>query len=659
MAQPWSPPSTDITVSGPSRVSQKRTTWTPPSADSTVASQKLSAAQIGDVMRQRYPQAFADENVPTTGSEMAKKQAMDAAAEAGTTLWNMPGQTLHALTHPVETLQNIRKASQQELERARQEAQQAQAAGQTGSALAAAGRGLIGQVPIVGPMALDIWRTAESGQPGKAAGEILGLYAGKELAPKVGEAGKATYGAVTSPGALDIAKGGAKISTGVGAAGAGLAFHGPFGPLGDVAAEEILGKPLGISPTQLIKKGITDIKRGVAKNRAARASQTAATQQPSTPAPTPTPTPVAAPAATATPVAPPIPAATATTPAAVPIIPSSGTYNPAAIISQGATSTGAMPIQLPPGMQRAAQVASQAPEAAMTAATEAALPEAIAAQQPVIPQAPVPPAVPPVPAAMAAPEIAAPKTVVTNTGEQVVPGTPINSVEAATPITGQKQLTLEGGVQTAARESVPAGSTAPAPEETAPTAARTTATPSAVISDVELIPTKEPMQYLREQTTLGLPGEVYESASQGVKADALANALYKRGYTADTLKALTPDELEYVSNLANKDAIADYAAKLQGAQIAYDVGIQRTCWQIHSLTNWMGDAGRLLALTDQYRAHVYLSDVVRLGGRVDAKEIDADGNHVVRLVTWAHNQRGQNVMPGTAVVQLPHRPSAK
>ena len=71
------------------------------------------------------------------------------------------------------------------------------------------------------------------------------------------------------------------------------------------------------------------------------------------------------------------------------------------------------------------------------------------------------------------------------------------------------------------------------------------------------------MQYLREQTTLGLPGEVYESASQGVKADALANALYKRGYTADTLKALTPDELEYVSNLANKDAIADYAAKLQ------------------------------------------------------------------------------------------------
>ena len=102
----------------------------------------------------------------------------------------------------------------------------------------------------------------------------------------------------------------------------------------------------------------------------------------------------------------------------------------------------------------------------------------------------------------------------------------------------------------------------------------------------------------------------------------------------------------------------DYAAKLQGAQIAYDVGIQRTCWQIHSLTNWMGDAGRLVSLTGQYRAHVYLSDVVRLGGRVEAKEIDADGDHMVRLSTWARNQREQNVMPGTAVIKLPKRPNA-
>lgn len=100
---------------------------------------------------------------------------------------------------------------------------------------------------------------------------------------------------------------------------------------------------------------------------------------------------------------------------------------------------------------------------------------------------------------------------------------------------------------------------------------------------------------------------------------------------------------------------SDYAARMQGAQAAYDVGIQRSCWQIHLLTNWMGDAGSLRAADSQYRSHVYLSDVVRLGGRVVAKEVDGAGDHLVRVTTWANNQRGQNVMPGTAVIALPRR----
>jgi acyl dehydratase len=99
----------------------------------------------------------------------------------------------------------------------------------------------------------------------------------------------------------------------------------------------------------------------------------------------------------------------------------------------------------------------------------------------------------------------------------------------------------------------------------------------------------------------------------------------------------------------------DYAARLQGAQAAYDVGIQRTCWQVHSLTNWMGDSGRLKRADTQYRSHVYLSDVVRLGGQITGKEIDSDGDHVVHITTWARNQRGQEVMPGTATIALPTR----
>lgn len=102
----------------------------------------------------------------------------------------------------------------------------------------------------------------------------------------------------------------------------------------------------------------------------------------------------------------------------------------------------------------------------------------------------------------------------------------------------------------------------------------------------------------------------------------------------------------------------DFAASLQGAQMAYDVGIQRTCWQIHHLTNWMGDDGFLKSLHDQYRSHVYLSDVVRLGGKVTEKLVDGDGDHVVKVETWATNQREQSVMPGSAVIRLPHRAEA-
>ncbi len=51
----------------------------------------------------------------------------------------------------------------------------------------------------------------------------------------------------------------------------------------------------------------------------------------------------------------------------------------------------------------------------------------------------------------------------------------------------------------------------------------------------------------------------------------------------------------------------------------------------------------------QLRAFVYLSDVIRLGGRVTDKFID-DGDTVIAVETWASNQRGKNVMPGSALV---------
>lgn len=97
------------------------------------------------------------------------------------------------------------------------------------------------------------------------------------------------------------------------------------------------------------------------------------------------------------------------------------------------------------------------------------------------------------------------------------------------------------------------------------------------------------------------------------------------------------------------------AANAMGVAYQYDVGFQRQCWQIQVMTHWIGDAGWIKHVSAQYRGFVYLSDVVELGGVVTGKEVDADGEHVVHVSTFAFNQRGDDVMPGTATVALPSR----
>lgn len=100
-----------------------------------------------------------------------------------------------------------------------------------------------------------------------------------------------------------------------------------------------------------------------------------------------------------------------------------------------------------------------------------------------------------------------------------------------------------------------------------------------------------------------------------------------------------------------------HAARAMGVAMQYDVGFQRQCWQMHLLTDWMGDDAWLIRCLAQYRSFVYLSDVVELGGEVTDKS-EMDGEAVVGVRTWALNQRGQDVMPGTATIALPTRAGA-
>ncbi len=95
------------------------------------------------------------------------------------------------------------------------------------------------------------------------------------------------------------------------------------------------------------------------------------------------------------------------------------------------------------------------------------------------------------------------------------------------------------------------------------------------------------------------------------------------------------------------------AAKAMGLPFSYDVGTQRHCWQIHLLTNWMGDEGWMKRSKAEYRKFVYLSDVLRITGKVTKKYVDEEGEHCVDIETHGMNQRDEDAMPGSATIALP------
>jgi acyl dehydratase len=98
-----------------------------------------------------------------------------------------------------------------------------------------------------------------------------------------------------------------------------------------------------------------------------------------------------------------------------------------------------------------------------------------------------------------------------------------------------------------------------------------------------------------------------------------------------------------------------YVANLAGLPYPYDVGVQRQCYLIQMITNWMGDEGWLKKNYCEYRGFVYHSDVLWFRGKVVRKYVDDDGEPCVDIETHAINQRGEDTMPGRSTVVLPSR----
>ncbi|MCL5959819.1 MAG: MaoC family dehydratase N-terminal domain-containing protein [Chloroflexi bacterium] len=92
-----------------------------------------------------------------------------------------------------------------------------------------------------------------------------------------------------------------------------------------------------------------------------------------------------------------------------------------------------------------------------------------------------------------------------------------------------------------------------------------------------------------------------------------------------------------------------------GARYMYDVGVQRNCWMVNLLTNWIGDAGWLKSVSAQYREFVYLSDAVWFQGEIIDKYVDENGEYCVDIRASGINQRGDDTIPTVATVILPSR----
>jgi acyl dehydratase len=97
------------------------------------------------------------------------------------------------------------------------------------------------------------------------------------------------------------------------------------------------------------------------------------------------------------------------------------------------------------------------------------------------------------------------------------------------------------------------------------------------------------------------------------------------------------------------------AARAMGLPFPYDVGTQRHCWFIQFLTDWIGDHAWIKRCYAEYRRFVFMSDVIRIQGKVTDKFVDDEGEYCIKVKANTLNQRGENVMPGEATISLPSK----
>ncbi len=136
----------------------------------------------------------------------------------------------------------------------------------------------------------------------------------------------------------------------------------------------------------------------------------------------------------------------------------------------------------------------------------------------------------------------------------------------------------------------------------------------------------------------------------GIKAFKSALEFYKK-HPAWAIRDPNTYALEPVFAVHYNKFVANSA----GLPYPYDVGVQRHCWLIQLLTNYIGNEGWLKKNYAEYRRFFYFSDVVWIKGKVVSKYISEGREPCIDIETHAFNQRGEDIMPGFSTVVLPSK----
>ena len=94
----------------------------------------------------------------------------------------------------------------------------------------------------------------------------------------------------------------------------------------------------------------------------------------------------------------------------------------------------------------------------------------------------------------------------------------------------------------------------------------------------------------------------------------------------------------------------DGAGQAAGYRSAFGMGNLQWAYLHNLLESWLGEHGRVVALSCQFRGPNVRGQTVTAHGRVCAVEPQPDGEVRVELAVWTDDQEGRQLAPGEATV---------